>query len=213
MTGKKIWRGTLYVAGLLILALGLTLHNKCGLGTSAMSTPPYFATLVWGSNFGNGIFLMYLLFVAVQMALKPKGQKLQPLGQLPVSLVFSWVLNWMDASIMDAGTLWGKSLLLILAVILTGIGAAMSLNARLIPSPGDGIVETLAQSFGKEIGLVKNLFDFFWMAVTFVLGIATGHFMWALGIGTLVGVVAVGRVMSLYNALCKKPLDRLMGLE
>lgn len=213
MTGKKIWRGALYVAGLLILALGLTLHNKCALGTSALSTLPYFASLVWGFNFGDGIFLLYVLFVAVQMALKPKGQKLQALGQLPVSLVFSRVLNWMDVMVMEPVTLLGKLLLLLLAVLLTGIGAAMSLNARLIPSPGDGIVETLARFFGKEIGLVKNLFDFFCMAVTFVLGIFTGHFMWALGIGTLVGVVAVGRVMTLYNALWKKPLDKLMGLE
>lgn len=213
MNGKKAWRGVLYAAGLLILALGLTLNNKCALGTSAMSTPPYFASLVWGFSFGNGIFLLYLLFVGAQLVLRPKGQKLRALGQLPVSLVFSQVLNWMDATIVEAGTLWGKLLLLALAVILTGIGAAMSLNARLIPSPGDGIVEALARFLGKEIGLVKNLFDFFCMAVTFVLGLATGHFMCALGVGTLVGVVAVGRVMSLYNALCKKPLDKLMGLE
>ena len=212
MTRKKVWRGTLYVAGLLILALGLTLHNKCALGTSAMSTPPYFATLVWGFNFGDGMFLFYFLCAAVQLILKPKGQKLPVLGQVVMSLILSRLLNWMDV-IPEAGDLGGKVLFLALAVVLTGIGAAMMLNARLIPGAADGVVETLARFFGKEIGLTKNLVDFVCMAVTFVLGIVTGHFMCALGIGTLVGVVAVGRVMSLYNALCKKPLDKLMGLE
>ncbi|MDE6108339.1 MAG: hypothetical protein K2F83_06710 [Oscillospiraceae bacterium] len=213
MTVKKIWRGTLYVAGLLILALGLTLNNKCALGTSALSTTPYFASLVWGANFGDAMFLVYALCVALQLVLNPKGHKIQALAQLPVSLVFSRVLNWMDVIIMEPAALWGKVLMLVGAILLTGIGAAMCLNARLIPSPGDGIVDSLARFFGKEIGLMKNLFDFFCMAVTFVLGIATGHFMCALGIGTLVGVVGVGRVMSLYNALFQKPQNRLMGVE
>lgn len=214
MTGKKIWRGGLYTVGLLVLALGLTLNNKCALGTSALSTTPYFASLVWGFGFGDGMFLVYVLCVAAQLILRPKGQKLQALWQLPVSLVFSWVLNWMDiALVLEPERLWEKLLLLAGAILFTGVGAVMNLNARLIPSPGDGIVEALARLFGKEIGLMKNLFDFFCMAVTFVLGIATGHFMCALGVGTLAGVIGVGRVMSLYNVLCKKTQDRLMGLE
>lgn len=213
MNGKKVWRGGLYVLGLLILALGLTLHNKCALGTSAMSTTPYFASLVWGFSFGDGMFIFYSLCAAVQLVLRPKGKKLPVLGQVVVSLLLSRVLNWMDGVIPESEALWGKVLLLVGAVVFTGVGAAMSLNARLIPGAGDGVVEALAQFSGKEIGLTKNLFDFLCMAVTFVLGLATGHFMCALGIGTLVGVVGVGRVMDLYNALCKKPLDRLMGLE
>ena len=48
MNQKKLFRGLFYILGLLLLALGLTLNNKCGLGTSAMSTPAYFASLVWG---------------------------------------------------------------------------------------------------------------------------------------------------------------------
>ena len=213
MRGNKIWRGTLYVAGLLILALGLTLHNKCALGTSAMSTTPYFASLVWGFDFGDGMFIFYSLCAAVQLVLRPKGQRAPVLGQVAVSLALSRALGWMDGLIPEAAAPWGKILMRAGAVGFTGIGAAMSLNARLVPGAGDGVVEALARFFGKEIGLTKNLFDFLCMAVTFVLGLATGNFMRALGIGTLVGVVGVGRVMDLYNALCKKLLDRLMGLE
>ena len=213
MKKERLWRGGLYVLGLLILALGLTLHNKCALGTSAMSTTPYFASLVWGVDFGSAMFVFYVLCVAVQLVLKPRGQKLAALPQVAVSLALSLVLSGMDRVIAQPEALWGKALLLGGAVVFTGIGAALCLSARLIPGAGDGIVEALSQRFGVELGLTKNLFDLLCMLVTFVLGIVTGHFMCALGIGTLVGVVGVGRVMTVFDRLCKERLDRLMGLE
>ena len=40
-------------------------------------------------------------------------------------------------------------------IVLTGIGAAASLDMRLVPNPGDGIVQTLADAAGKETGLVN----------------------------------------------------------
>ena len=213
MRRENLWRGGVYALGLLTLALGLTLHNKCALGTSAMSTTPYFASLVWGVDFGNAMFVFYVLCVAAELFLKPKGQKLAALPQVAVSLALSLALSWMDGVIRAAESPWGKALLLVGAVLFTGVGAAMCLNARLIPGAGDGIVEALSQRFGMELGLTKNLFDFFCMAVTFALGIATGHVMCALGVGTLVGVICVGRVMSVFERRCKAWLDRKMGFS
>ena len=175
MNQKKLFRGLFYILGLLLLALGLTLNNKCGLGTSAMSTPAYFASLV--------------------------------------CLVFTRVLNWMDRVVsIEPAQMGGKLLLLAAAILLTGIGVALNLNAKLIPNPGDGIIETLAQFFGKGKGITKNLFDLFCMTVTLVMGLVTGHFLWAVGIGTLLGVVGVGRVIAVFDRLCKPRLDRLTGL-
>ena len=147
--------------------------------------------------------------------MKLRREWLPVLGQVAVSLALSRVLNWMDAVIMEPKLLWGKGkvLLLLGAVLFTGIGAALCLSARLIPGAGDGIVEAISRRFGVELGLTKNLFDLFCMAVTFVLGLVTGHFMCALGIGTLVGVVGVGRVMEVFDRLFQKRLEPLMGLE
>ncbi|WP_308124629.1 hypothetical protein [Faecalicatena contorta] len=45
----------------------------------------------------------------------------------------------------------GRIIVLIFAIILTGIGAAVSLNMRLIPNPGDGIVQAIADCIGKTV--------------------------------------------------------------
>lgn len=214
MTGKKIWRLGLYLLGQFVLAVGITLNIKCTLGTSAVSAIPHFVSLVWEADFGSCVLVFYLACVAVQLGLKPRGQRLPVLGQIPVSFMATALLNALELALaFQPVQLWEKLLLMLGGVTFTGIGAAMTLNAKLIPNPGDGIVEALGQRLGISTGLAKNFFDLFCVAVTFALGLATGHFMLVIGVGTLVGVVGVGRVISLFNTLCKKPLDKLMGLE
>lgn len=42
-----------------------------------------------------------------------------------------------------------------MAIICTGVGAAMSLSMQFVPNPGDGIVQALAGKFNKSVGLTK----------------------------------------------------------
>lgn len=73
--------------------------------------------------------------------------------QFPLSLIFTRFLNLFSSIIPDlqtvyagsfAGSFAGRLLFLLLALILTGIGAAISLDMRIIPNPGDGIVQAIA---------------------------------------------------------------------
>lgn len=90
-------------------------------------------------------------------------------------------------------------------IILTGIGAAMSLDMRLIPNPGDGIVQALADCFIKPVGLTKNLFDLFCIGVTAAISLIFAHRL--IGIfGTVAAMLGVGRVIALFNRLF---LDRM----
>lgn len=213
MKKERLWRGGLYLLGQFILAVGILLNTECALGTSPVSTIPHFVSLVWSLDFGNCVFVFYLACVAVQLVLKPKGQKLPVLAQVAVSLVFTRMLSLLELVLrFQPEQLWEKLLLMVGGVVFTGVGVVMSLNAKLIPNPGDGIVEALARSFGLGTGTTKNLFDFFCVAVTFVLGVVTGHFMLVIGVGTLAGVLGVGRVITLYDRLFKVRLDKLMGL-
>ena len=62
-------------------------------------------------------------------------------------------------------------LFLLLAIVLTGVGAAMSLNMRLIPNPGDGIVQAIADTVHKSVGFTKNCFDLFTICITITVGL------------------------------------------
>lgn len=217
MDKRKGWRGFFYGLGLLLLALGLTLYTKAGLGMSAMSTTPYCISLMVGMSFGDAMFWFYCACVLVELVLKGRQARPHDLLQLPLSLVFTRVMNLYDILIPDqtGGALWLRAVLLALSIVFTGLGVAMSLDAKLIPNPGDGVVQELARFFKTGTGLMKNLVDLFCVVVTVVLAQWKGY-TWTqvgIGIGTLLGVVGVGRVVALFDRLCLKKLQTLSGLE
>ena len=71
---KKINRSTLfrvlfYLLGLLVLALGLTLNTKTGLGVSPIISVAYSISVISGQNFGNMTLVLYSLFVVIQICI------------------------------------------------------------------------------------------------------------------------------------------------
>lgn len=238
-----IYRGLFYVLGLLILALGLTLNTKAGLGVSAIISVSYSVSIVSGRNFGDITFVMYVIFVLAEMILHSirewrYGKTADPalkyaerrnwklvlvmdVLQIPLSLVFTRFLNVFSDWLPQIGTGGGhpageiaaRFALLILAIILTGMGAAMSLNMRIVPNPGDGIVQAIADCIHKSVGFAKNCFDLFNISVSITIGLVfTGHLA-GVGIGTVFAVVGVGRVMALFNHLTYRKMTELAGVE
>ncbi len=76
-TKQLVTRWIIYLAGLLILALGLTLNTKTGLGASAVTSIAHTISLGTGISFGNVILITYLIFIAAQYrgAVRHQGQK------------------------------------------------------------------------------------------------------------------------------------------
>ena len=75
-------------------------------------------------------------------------------------------------------------LVLALGLVLTGVGAAMTVDMQLVPNPADGIVSSISERTGKELGL-----------------------------GTILSMIGVGRVIYLFNRAARVPLRRKAGLE
>ena len=214
MDRKRCFRGAFYLAGMMILALGLTLNTQTGLGVSPINSVPFCASKILSISYGNASFIVYCLFIALQLLLRDRRAYPSILLQLPLSLLFTRMLDLCVALLpVSLDTLWQNTLLLIIALILSGIGAAMMLVTRLIPTPGDGIVQTIADRLGIETGLAKNGFDVLSVAVTFTLGAVSGNFLYGIGLGTLLAMVLVGRVIALFNRLFKARIQRLCGLN
>ena len=105
----------------------------------------------------------------------------------------------------------GRVITLVIGIILTGIGVAVSLNMRLIPNPGDGIVQAIADTVGKSVGLTKNCFDLFNITFTTCVGlIFAGEII---GVGTVLAVIGVGRVIAIFNHFLKGRMAVLAGIE
>ena len=235
MKKSSTLRVIFYVVGLLVLALGIILNTKSGLGVSPIISVSYSISTIWNFNFGNMTFVLYTFFVIVEMilhtiwnrreaakedaALKPAAKKSLPLIlgmdllQLPLSLVFTRFMNLFSAWIPAPSGFALQLLVLAGGIICTGIGAAMSLNMRIIPNPGDGIVQAIADFIRKPVGFTKNCFDLFNICITISVGMIFAHKLIGVGIGTVVAVLGVGRVIALFNHLFMKKMTEAAGVE
>ena len=64
-----------YLLGMVLLALGLTLNTKTGLGASAIVSVPFTVSQTTGWDFGNLTLVVYCLFVAAQFVIKGKKRR------------------------------------------------------------------------------------------------------------------------------------------
>lgn len=243
MRHTVFYRGLFYAAGLLILALGLTLNTKTGLGVSPIISVAYSVSEIFDHNFGNMTLVLYSTFVIIEMILhmlrnfryrKEAGGVLEHVGkkdlkwillmdflQIPLSILFTRFLNLFQVLIPDlyternrtAGEMAVQILFLLLAVVLTGIGAAMSLNMRVVPNPGDGIVQAIADTAQKSVGFTKNCFDLTNILITTVLSFSFAGHLVGVGVGTILAMIGVGRTIAVFNHITYEKMSRLAGVD
>ena len=238
ISSKKstVLRILFYISGLLVLALGIILNTKSGLGVSPIISVAYSISTIGDFNFGNTTFMLYTVFVIIEIvlhtirnlrmrknankALEPAVHKSLPLIflmdllQLPLSLIFTRFMNLFSAWIPAPGDNFVlKLVLLFFGIVLTGIGAAMSLNMRIIPNPGDGIVQAIADCIRKPVGFTKNCFDLCNICITISVSLIFAHHLIGIGLGTVLAVLGVGRVIALFNHLFKDKMNLAAGVE
>ena len=219
-----------YAAAMNILALGLTLNTKTGLGVSAIVSISFAASEIWHLNFGDSTLVLYVILVLIQLVFHSLffRRQIREAGadevsavyarrreilfkdvlEIPMSILFTRFLNLFAAVLPDvlsgeagsfAASLAGRLLILALAVSLTGIGAAMSLNMRLVPSAGDGVVQGAADFAARPVGLMKNCVDASCVVTAAALGLLADGRIVGIGVGTLCSMLFVGRVIAVFN--------------
>lgn len=206
-------RGFFYTFGMLVLACGVTMNTKTGLGVSPIISVPYSIAQIWDMNLGNLTFCVYTVFVLGQALLAGK-MTLNFVLQLPLSLVFSRFLNVFDRLLPQSGpALWEQLLMLACAIGLTGLGIVLTVRTKLIPNPGDGIVHELSKVIHKSLGFSKNLFDLLNLCISCTIGILGAGCLVGIGAGTVCTMLFTGRAVALFSWLLAEPVLRLSGLS
>lgn len=239
---QKFYRAGFYILGLLILAMGLTLNTKAGLGVSPIISVSYSISTIFQLNFGDMTLVLYSVFVVAEIfphsirerRRQRQGEKalaqarkkdrtlilFMDILQIPLSLIFTRFLNVFGSLLPEFSKetkgiqdLPLRLLVLILAIIFTGVGVSMSLSMRIVPNPGDGIVQAIADCIHKNVGFTKNCFDLFNITVTILLGLVLAGRLVGVGIGTVLAVIGVGRIIALFQHLAGEKIVALSGVE
>ena len=224
MNKKIFFRTFFYLLGLFILAIGIVLNTKVDLGVSPIVSVSYNIHKISGINFANTTLIWYAIFVLIEVIihlyLKSYKMIIFDCIQIAVSILFTRFLNLFDMLIPVMSKTDGflssvacRLFILAIAIILTGIGAAVSLNMKIVPNPGDGIVQALSDLTRRSVGLMKNCLDISCVIISCLLGVGILHKLEGIGIGTILAMLGVGRVVAVFNRTCKEKMDIISGIQ
>ena len=192
-------RFAVYLAGMIILAFGITLNTKTDLGVSPIISVAYTFSQITGFSLGLMTFLWYLIMIALQAVLLGKDFKLYQLLQIGVSFVTSWFINMFDAALPEAEVLWMKILLLVGAVVITAVGVVLTVGMEMVPNPADGFASVLGKKLKKGLGFGKNLFDFSSIFLSLMVSLLWEGRLIGIGAGTFLTMILTGRVIALIH--------------
>lgn len=198
---KQFWA---YLLGNIILALGICLNAKANLGMSAIMAIPYGLTDMMGIPIGITSFAIYTIMVVLQLVLLGKHFAVSQWLQLVSSFISSLLLQIFDSFIQGPQLLTGKVSFLLIGILLTAIGASLTIVSELFPGAPDGLANAIGISLKKDFGIGKNLLDAMCVLLAAILGLATGQGLLGMGIGTIVAVVLTGQIISLVHPISLK---------
>ena len=181
--------------GLVLIAFGVALSLKSNLGTAPPSCPPAVLNLKWGAiSFGTFTWMMHLLFIAAQMAMRRKVLDVH-------YLVSSYLM---------------KIVLILVAVLLTAVGIRLEVIGKTWILAGDKVVDVFSEvtgvkfsnaKIGEDILLVALSAGFAWIC----FGSPFGHSEEiVIREGTLILAALTGLCMKLTDPLVDKVFKPLL---
>ncbi|WP_225903829.1 YczE/YyaS/YitT family protein [Anaerocolumna chitinilytica] len=191
---EKVKRYVIFMVGIFINSLGVSLITKANLGTSPISSIPYVLSLNFPFSPGNFTIFFSLLLILLQLLILRNNFKPEHLLQVPVSIVFGYFIDLCMALFKDVQPGWyiTKILCLLAGCFILGIGVYMEVLADVVMLPGEAFVRAVVFRWKTEFGITKIAFDITMAVSAGVLSFCYEKRLYGVREGTIVAAVLVG---------------------
>ncbi|MET3557963.1 putative membrane protein YczE [Streptococcus rupicaprae] len=211
MKKPHITLGTLvvYLIGTVVLSLGICLSAKSNLGVSPVTSIIFALAAVTGRSFAetNFVYLCFLIFV--QFLLLKKEFRLRETAQILASFLGSLFIDLFDKQLPMPEQLGWKIIFLAIGICLVGIGASLMVGMNVIPNPADALAHVIGKVTGKGFGTGKNILDIISIMAAVLVGLLFAGRLVGLGLGTVLGMIFTGRIISWFHPLTEKWYEKL----
>ncbi len=192
-----------FLFGLYIISMGVSMATKSGLGSSPVTSVPYSLSLILPfMTIGNWSIVINLALVAAQWLLL-KG-KMRPFDiglQLFATFVFGYfvdfsmfLLQWLNPSLYPL-----RILCLVAGCAVLALGVSFQLMAGVAMLPPESFVKLVAQLRGNEYGNIKVIFDLSMSGIAAVLCLLFRGQLDGVREGTLIAALLVGTIAKFYG--------------
>jgi uncharacterized membrane protein YczE len=207
MSGKPlqlIKKATLFVAGIFIMAIGVSFSVKSNLGVSPVTSVPYALSRIFPLSLGFWTVLFYLFCMMQQALILRREYRIVNLFQIAASFAFGFFtdLTTRLVSLLPVSENYiVRSVYLMTGIVCVALGILFYLTTTLISLPTDGTVQAIAANGRFKLHHVKIAYDCVSTALALALSLVALGTIDGIGVGTVVAAVGVGRLLGWFSAL------------
>lgn len=196
-----ISKSIVLVAGLFILAFGIAISTRCGLGVSPSASLAYVLSQIFPYSMGTFTTIINIVFVFVQICLFRKDYKIVNLLQLVVVFIFGYFtdLTLLMTENLEISSYPMQVICCILACIIMGLGVFLEVKANLIVMASEGAISAIASKSNKDFGTIKIFMDWGFILLSTVIGLSYFHKLVGVREGTIIAAFLVGFFVRIYN--------------
>ena len=196
---EKRKRYLIFLVGLFVNSLGVSLITKANLGTSPISSIPYVLSLNFPFTLGNFTIFFSIFLIVLQLIILRKNFKLEHILQIPVSIIFGYFIDltmilfsWVNpkAYIM-------KIVYLLIGCLILGVGVYMEVLADVVMLPGESFVRAIVLTWKTNFGTTKICFDVSMSVIAAVLSFVFAGRLAGVREGTVIAALLVGFIARL----------------
>ena len=196
---EKLKRYLIFLVGLFVNSLGVSLITKANLGTSPISSIPYVLSLNFPFTLGNFTIFFSIFLIALQLIILRRNFKLEHILQIPVSIIFGYFIDltmilfsWVnpEAYIM-------KIVYLLIGCLILGVGVYMEVLADVVMLPGESFVRAIVLTWKTNFGTTKICFDVSMSVIAAVLSFVFAGSLAGVREGTVIAALLVGFIARL----------------
>ena len=196
---EKLKRYLIFLVGLFVNSLGVSLITKANLGTSPISSIPYVLSLNFPFTLGSFTIFFSIFLIALQLIILRKNFKLEHILQIPVSIIFGYFIDltmilfsWVnpEAYIM-------KIVYLLMGCLILGVGVYMEVLADVVMLPGESFVRAIVLTWKTNFGTTKICFDVSMSVIAAVLSFVFAGRLAGVREGTVIAALLVGFIARL----------------
>jgi uncharacterized membrane protein YczE len=174
-----------YVLGLFLMALGIALTLRAGLGLGPWDVLHQGMSRHTPLTFGQASQVVGALVILVGLLLRVRPRLGTILDMLLVGFFVDRILGTSLIPDPRPGGLPIQALMDVFGVLLLGLGSGLYIRANLGAGPRDGLMLGLQQVTGRRLAVVRVGLELSGVAMGFLLGgtVGVGTLVYALGIG------------------------------
>ncbi|MBQ9411800.1 MAG: cytidylate kinase family protein [Oscillospiraceae bacterium] len=198
---EKLKRVPLLVLGLFILALGVGLSTKSGLGVSPTASLAYVLSQIFPLSMGTFTTLINVVYALIQVLILRRNYHPSRLLQLAVVFLFGYFTDF-ALKLVSPIEVTGYPLRLALCVVacaVMGFGIFLEVKANVIVMASEGAISAVAAATGKEFGQIKIINDLTCVALSLIISLIALRAVVGIREGTVIAALLVGTFTQLYN--------------